>query len=490
MSVNLFRGGYARFAAASVGGLSAVAALTYCAFTLHFNLSTTSLLFLLLVVTVSLRAGFWEATITSLAAVACLDFFFTVPLFEFNVDDPQDWVALATFETAALMVSRLSVRARNQAAAEAKQRRSVERLYELSRRILFLDRRQTLGSGIVALIHEVVHADAVALFDAAEARLYATESCTREIEGLARATYFQDRITETAHPYRWTRVLRLGTTSVGALVLEGAELDALTVNAVASLTAIALERVRSFDRESLAEAGRQSEQLRAAVLDGLAHAFKTPLTAIRVASSGLLETSNLAEGDAALVTLIDEESERLNQLATRLLQMARMDAAELRVRHDEVPVAALLSEVVASCEEQLRGHRVEITADAGLRARGDREMLATAILQFVDNAAKYSAPESAILISAAETDGEVVVRVHNEGPPIPLAERERVFERFYRSAGVRHSASGTGLGLSIVKKTAEAHRGRTWVVSEDGEGTTFFLAVPGTPRKKHEPVAG
>jgi two-component system sensor histidine kinase KdpD len=271
---------------------------------------------------------------------------------------------------------------------------------------------------------------------------------------------------------------------MGAVVLKGTELDALTVNAVASLSAIALERVRSFDRESRAEAGRQSEQLRAAVLDALAHAFKTPLTAIRVASSGLLETSHLTEGDAALVTLIDDESERLNQLATRLLQMARIDAAEMRVRHDAVPVPALLADVVASCQDQLGGHPVEIAADAGLQARGDREMLATAILQYVDNAAKYSTPGSPILLTAAAADGEVVVAVHNHGPSIPPAERERIFERFYRSADVRHSASGTGLGLSIVKKTAEAHRGRAWVQSEDGKGTTFFLAVPGVTEEK------
>lgn len=489
-AVNSFRGRFVRFVASCAGGVLAVAALTWCAYNLHLNLPTSSSLYLLLVVVVALTAGFWEATVTSVVAMGCLDFFIIPPIFTLNVDDPQNWMALATFETAALIVSRLSVRVKNQARTEAKQRRSVETLYELSRRILFLDRGQTLGSGIVSLIHEVVRADAVALFDAAEARTYTTESCSREIEELVRATYLRDRTTETAPLGRWARVLRLGTTSVGALVLQGAELDTLTVNAVASLTAIALERVRSFDRESRAEAGRQSEQLRASVLDALAHAFKTPLTAIRVASSGLLETSNLAEGDKALVTLIDDESERLNQLATSLLQMARIDASELRMHHDEVCVARLLADVVASCQEQLRGHPVQIDAGISLYVNGDTEMLATAILQFVDNAAKYSTPGSPILVSAVETEGEAVVSVHNQGPPIQIADRERIFERFYRSAGARHAAPGTGLGLSIVKKTAEAHRGRAWVVSEDGRGTTFFLAVPWTPRKNHAPATG
>jgi hypothetical protein len=117
LSLNLFPGRYIRFVAVSAGGVLAVAALTYCAFRLQLNLSAGSLLYLLMVVIVSLSAGFWEATIASLAAVMCLDYFFIPPLFCFNVSDPQNWVSLATFETAALMVSRLSVRVQNQALA-------------------------------------------------------------------------------------------------------------------------------------------------------------------------------------------------------------------------------------------------------------------------------------------------------------------------------------------------------------------------------------
>jgi two-component system sensor histidine kinase KdpD len=189
-----------------------------------------------------------------------------------------------------------------------------------------------------------------------------------------------------------------------------------------------------------------------------------------------------------LVQLIDSESDRLNQLTTRLLQMARIDASQLHVHNDEVPVAALLKGVVANCEEQLRGRPVRIAVNSELHVRGDREMLATAILQFVDNAAKYSPPGSPIFVSASESGGEMVVSVHNEGPPITPAERERIFERFYRSTATRHRAPGTGLGLSIVKKTANAHRGRTWVVSEDGKGTTFSLALPQAQKTLYEPV--
>jgi two-component system sensor histidine kinase KdpD len=115
---------------------------------------------------------------------------------------------------------------------------------------------------------------------------------------------------------------------------------------------------------------------------------------------------------------------------------------------------------------------------APLEAYADREILSKALEQFIDNAAKYSTPGSPICVTAEENLGEIVIAVHNDGPPIPAAERERIFERFYRSEESRHRAAGTGLGLSIAKKAAEAHGGRTWVVSGEAQGTTFFLAFP------------
>ena len=134
-------------------------------------------------------------------------------------------------------------------------------------------------------------------------------------------------------------MLRLGSKPAGAIALRGPELRRLTIVPIASLAAIALERARSFDKESGAEAARQTEQLRTAVLDSLAHAFKTPLTAIWTASSGLLEGGRLSADDVELATLIDQQADHLNRLATELLQMARIDAAEVRLRREPVRCA-------------------------------------------------------------------------------------------------------------------------------------------------------
>jgi two-component system sensor histidine kinase KdpD len=124
-----------------------------------------------------------------------------------------------------------------------------------------------------------------------------------------------------------------------------------------------------------------------------------------------------------------------------------------------------------------------------LEVRGDRELLATALEQFIDNASRYSTPGSPISVTAEESLGEIVIAIHNEGPPIRPADRERIFERFFRAEESRHRAPGTGLGLSIAKKAAEAHGGRTWVVSEEAAGTTFFFALPRGIRRQFEAVA-
>ncbi len=145
---------------------------SYCAFRLQFNLPTAGFIALLIVVLTALKFGFWEATACSFAAVACLDYFFTPPIHSFHVDDPENWVALVTFEIIALIVSRLSNRLRNQIQKSLLHRRNAERLYELSRSILVLDRQRPAGSEIASLIERHIGVDAVAIFDGVAAELF------------------------------------------------------------------------------------------------------------------------------------------------------------------------------------------------------------------------------------------------------------------------------------------------------------------------------
>ncbi len=472
-----------RFAVQALAGSATVLLAAYLGVRLHVNFATTGFLDLLIVVLVAMVAGFWEATVTSLAALICLNYFFVPPVYTFYVSDPQNWVALLTFESTALLVSRLSIQLEKQARTAILQRRGMEKLYELSRRTLLMNPQQSPGPQIVALICDVAQVDAVALFDAPRARVDSAGQAGLELEAAAKDTFLQDRNEDHPDRMTWRRMLRPGTSSIGAIVLRG-NLNPLLADSIASLTAIALERARSFEKQTHAEAARQSEQLRTAVLDALAHAFKTPLTAIRTASSGLLEAGHLDPAQEDLVSLIDEESGKLNVLSTRLLQTAKLEAADTKLRQEAVFIPQLIDDILTEHSDQLDGHPTQllITNDR-CATYGDRELLGTAIMQFIDNAAKYSTPGSPIAIAVDDREGEILISVHNEGSEVRPEDRERIFERFYRSPGSNHRAAGTGLGLSITKEAAEAHRGRAWVKSEKGKGTTFFLSLPRAERR-------
>jgi K+-sensing histidine kinase KdpD len=180
-----------------------------------------------------------------------------------------------------------------------------------------------------------------------------------------------------------------------------------------------------------------------------------------------------------LAALIDDESLKLIQLSTRLLQTAKLEAQEFEVSHDEIVVSDLVNEALQDQEGRLAGHPIEVKVpDSKLIVRGDHELLSMALTQYLDNAAKYSYAGAAVEVSARESHSEVIISVHNSGPAIPIGDRERIFQRFFRSEGTMHLAAGTGIGLSTVKMAAEAHQGHVWVISNANEGTTFFLSLP------------
>ncbi len=474
-----------RVVVGAVTGPAAALLLSYCAFRLHFNLSTAGSIDLLVVVLAALRFGFWEATGSSLVAIGCLDYFFVAPILTFHVTDPKNWVALASLEFTALIVSRLSVQAQSQMRQAVLQRCNAERLYEISRSVLLLSRQEPPGPQIANLIKKNLGVDAVAIFDSALVRLDTAGTCTKEDEELARSTYFRDANHDDLELCKWQRVLRLGSTPIGAMVLCGTDLTPLLVDAIASLTAAALERARLFDKESRAEAARQTEELRTAVLDGLAHAFKTPLTVIRTCTSGLLEMKTLSPAQAELVEMIDQHSLWLNAAATHLLRMAKLESAEIRLQREQVAVPQLIREILGKCSVQLCGHSVQVcSANKDLTVSGDRELLAMTITELIVNAAKYSIADSPITVSAQERGNHVVISVHNDGIAIEFEDRELIFERFYRSSATRHRASGSGIGLSFAKKAAEAHRGNIWVSSAKETGTTFFLSLPANRKEE------
>ena len=292
---------------------AALVALTYVGFVFQINLLTISLLYLLIVVATASLLGFWQASAASILAVLLLDYFFEPPVLSFEVANSGIFVALVTFEATALAISRLHGREMRSARAADSHRAEMEQLYELGRNSLLLDLRQPPGPQVAVLIQRIFNARAVALFDMNLGRQDRMGDWGPGEENLARECYLRGSSQDDVSTQTWRRVLRAGPGTVGALVVRG-NLSCLVVDALASLAAIAIDRHQWVEKEETALSAKKSEELRAAVMDALAHEFKTPLTALQTASSGLLEMGALTDRQCSLVTLINDEAIRLNQL--------------------------------------------------------------------------------------------------------------------------------------------------------------------------------
>ena len=393
-------------------------------------------------------------------------------------------VFLLALATIVLVVILLWVRAGRNARKAASWGRQARDLSEFTRRTLEMNLHLEPGPQLAELAHEIFALEAVAVFDAELHQVYQAGYWQMAPRELAQNVYTFATSDDDPATGLSRRVIRLGSAPVGSLVVRG-DTSPLINNAIAALMALAFDRYRAFANESRMETERRTEQLRSAVLDSLAHAYKTPLTAIRAASTGLSEMGHLSAAQAELVALIDEQSGLLGDLTTRLLTTARLDAGEVSIHAVPVGVAPLIEEVVHSLGDRLASMKVDLDIpDERLALECDRQLMVMLLTQYIDNACKYSVFGSTITIRATKSRAEIVFSVHSFGPVIPINDRERIFDRYYRATTYSNRAAGTGIGLSVAKRVALIHGGSVWVTSDEAEGTTFFAAIPATARKR------
>jgi two-component system sensor histidine kinase KdpD len=276
--------------------------------------------------------------------------------------------------------------------------------------------------------------------------------------------------------------LKVGVKPTGVLTLMSTTLESETIEAIAGLVALALERARFLHEISRTEALRQSDELKSALLASVSHDLRTPLTSMRAAIDNLLQSDVEWDREALheFHLIISEDIHRLTRLVENLLEMARIEAGQLRLSKQWEVVADLVDDALHRCADAIRNHAVKIEIDEAFPlVKMDARLIAEALINLVENAGKYAPPGSEIVIRGRLRDDQLMLSVTDQGPGLAPDEKDRVFDKFYRGQqrGVRRRA-GTGMGLAIARGIIEAHGGRIWAESAPGAGATFTMAIP------------
>ena len=467
------------------------------------NPTTVALALLLVVLAAATVSRVSVAIITAVVAMLTFNYFFLPPVGTFTIADPQNWIALAAFLAAAIIVSQLSSAAQDRARDAVESRREVARLFDLSRDILLttesadalpivarhVARRFDLEAVAICLPHGgewVLHQGgerevhpAVDDLDGTLARLRGT----LEYDARERAYGGHVEVKDGSGRPVILVPLRLGTRPVGLLATDDVSRPVGSLDALGGVVAIAIERTAFLSERKNAEALQQRADLASALLASMSHDLRTPLTAVGVAVTNL-QDSRLGESErGGQARLALQELERLNRIFQDILDMARIDAAGIAAERQWVTPADIVDAALAHGGALLEQRRLNIDAQSDFEVNVDPRLTSNALAHLIENAALYSPPDAEIDITADARGEELHLSVRDRGLGLDAGELEHLFERFYRGAAARQMTTGSGMGLAITRGLLAAEGGRVWGENVAGGGAKFTIVIPAVRRR-------
>jgi two-component system sensor histidine kinase KdpD len=464
----------------AIGSLS-VAALTLVCFRAHFAFAFAWPLYLLVVLLSSLSGDLISSAVIALFAAASLDYFFVTPLFSFTVSNPLNILALVSFLVTSLIVATLVSRVRAEAKAAKLQKERLDCLYRLAQHLLAMEPEMVVGARFLEPFEGVFGLTAACIFDPVTAEAHTVGQARRSLIDRTRDAYIFEQDFDDHEQGIAARRLQVRGRITGAIGFEGLEDPELTAGPLVALAATLQERTRAFRDASDSAAAAQVEIYRTAILDALAHEFKTPLATILAAAGGLGEAGPLGPGQQEMAETIESEAARLGNLTSRLLHIARLDREDVHPQMETMSLTPLIVQIVNQYSRVPSDRRIFLDQrDDIFEVVADPELLRLAFSQLLDNACKYSLPGSGITVRMERRGSFIAIKVSNSGSSIPTGEQHRIFERFYRGTEARRFTSGSGLGLYVARKIALAHSGALDL--ETGRSShdcvTFCLSIP------------
>ena len=468
----------------------------------HFiAVQSISLVFLTAVLATAIAWGLLPSLFACVLSVLAYNFFFLPPLYTFTVRDPENVLALFFFLIVAVIVSNLTARTRTQVFTARSQAKTTAELYAFSRKV----------AGIGAL-DDLLWATAYQITSMLNVRTVLLTP-VKEGEGLEVASGYppEDHLDDAdmaAARWTWERnraagrgadtlpggkrlflPLRTGSGPVGVIGIDRDTPGPLLtpderrlLDALCDQAAVAIERISLAKGLDEARVLAETERLRAALLTSISHDLRTPLASILGTVSSLRsfpEKYNAVDREELLATLQDE-AERLNRFVSNLLDMTRLESGAIELKLDLLDVGEIIGSALQRAGNVLAAHRVEVNIEPNLpMLRLDAVLFEQVLFNLLDNAAKYSPAGSNIEVRATR-DGELIeIEVVDEGPGIPPADFERIFDKFYRVHAEDRRRAGTGLGLAICRGFVEALGG--WIVARnrrDRSGAVLTIRLP------------
>jgi two-component system sensor histidine kinase KdpD len=458
------------------------------------DLANIVMLFLLGVVVVALRYGRGPAVLASIVSVAAFDFFFVPPRLSFAVSDVQYLLTFAVMLVVGLAIGQLTAGLRYQARVATQREGRVQALYEMA--------RDLSGALMPEQIAEICDRFVEIGFGAKAAILLADEQDRLQILAPAKAAPAPDLgIAQWAFDHG--EAAGQGTDTLpgspilylplkapmrqrGVLALELRRPQRLWIpeqqrllDTFARLIAIALERVHYVDVAQSTTVQMESERLRNSILSTLSHDLRTPIAAlVGLAESLALTPPALSDRQKEIAGSIREGALRMNALVNNLLDMARLQAREIKLKREWQPLEEVVGSALNASASLLGQHSVDVKLPADLPLlEFDAVLIERVLCNLIENATKYTPAGSRIVISATAKQEVAEISVADNGPGLPLGEEEAIFRKFTR--GQKESAiPGVGLGLAICKAIVEAHHGKIWAEHRDGAGARFVFTLP------------
>lgn len=461
--------------------------------------SNILMLYLLPVLFSAARWGKSAAIVTAGMAVVIYNFFFVPPFYTLTVNDSRYVISFAILLIVGFVTGTLSARLKDQINYSREREQQVSALYSLSRDLTAVDRLERVLDSIARKIADTLDGQVVLLLPDDRDKLVLSQSSGSDHfmteSELAVATWVYERglkagqgteTLESAKALYLPLTTEQGTQGVLGICFyhQKGQVNPEQINfleAFAGLAALAINRIKLADEARQAHTLAESERLRTALFNSLSHDLRTPLSSIIGAATGLLEDHDVVYSPDArhdLLQTILQGAERMNRFVNNLLDMARLESGMLKLNKDWCDIQDIIGVAVNRLEIVLAKHLLDINIPIGLPlVHADYILIEQVLINLLDNAVKYSDPDSKITISVRQVQKKLEIAVANRGTRIPETDLSKVFDKFYRLSSPLQ-VSGTGLGLSICKGIIETHNGDIWAENNNLGGVTIIFNLP------------